>query len=184
MPSSAPSRPRRSAAPAGAQAAAPPRFIDDYLAYLLAQASRRVSGQFHGEVQMGGLSVTEWRVLAGLSGVPHESVGALSEITLTKQPTLSKIIQRMERQGLVRRSDTPVDRRQTLVALTPKGQALASAPCSTSSASCSHWARAMPARSCACCASSSICPNPVDARGAGRYTRPNAQPLPAAVPST
>ena len=125
MPSSAPSRPRRSAAPAGAQAAAPPRFIDDYLAYLLAQASRRVSGQFHGEVQMGGLSVTEWRVLAGLSGVPHESVGALSEITLTKQPTLSKIIQRMERQGLVRRSDTPVDRRQTLVALTPKGQALA-----------------------------------------------------------
>ena len=125
MPSSATSRPRRGAAPAGAQAAAPPRFIDDYLAYLLAQASRRVSGQFHGEVQMGGLSVTEWRVLAGLSGVPHESVGALSEITLTKQPTLSKIIQRMERQGLVRRSDTPVDRRQTLVALTPKGQALA-----------------------------------------------------------
>ena len=125
MPSSAPSRPRRSAAPAGAQAAAPPRFIDDYLAYLLAQASRRVSGQFHGEVQMGGLSVTEWRVLAGLSGVPHESVGALSEITLTKQPTLSKIIQRMERQGLVRRSDTSVDRRQTLVALTPKGHALA-----------------------------------------------------------
>ena len=125
MPSSATSRPRRSAAPAGAQAAAPPRFIDDYLAYLLAQASRRVSGPFHGEVQMGGLTVTEWRVLAGLSGVPHESVGALSEITLTKQPTLSKIIQRMERQGLVRRSDTPVDRRQTLVTLTPKGHALA-----------------------------------------------------------
>ena len=125
MPSIASSRPRRRAAPAGAEAAAPPRFIDDYLAYLLAQASRRVSGPFHGEVQMGGLSVTEWRVLAGLSGVPHESVGALSEITLTKQPTLSKIIQRMERQGLVRRSDTPVDRRQTLVALTPKGHALA-----------------------------------------------------------
>lgn len=125
MPSSATSRPRRTAAPAGAQATAPPRFIDDYLAYLLAQASRRVSGPFHGEVQMGGLSVTEWRVLAGLSGVQHESVGALSEITLTKQPTLSKIIQRMERQGLVRRSDTPVDRRQTLVALTPKGHALA-----------------------------------------------------------
>ena len=103
------------------------RFIDDYLAYLLSQASRRVSGDFHAEVQADGLSVTEWRILASLTGVPNESIGALSEITVTKQPTLSKIIQRMERQGLVARGGTAADRRQTLVSLTSEGQALAAA---------------------------------------------------------
>ena len=125
MPSSAPSRPRRSAAPAGAQAAAPPRFIDDYLAYLLAQASHRISGEFHREVEAAGLSVTEWRVLASLADGARETIGTLSQLTLTKQPTLSKIVQRMERQGLVMRGNMASDRRQTLVALTPQGQKVA-----------------------------------------------------------
>lgn len=117
------SRPAAASAPADVGPDA--RFIDDYLAYLLSQASRRVSGDFHAEVEADGLSVTEWRILAGLSGVRHESIGALSEITLTKQPTLSKIILRMEGQGLVARSGTAADRRQTLVSLTPLGRAMA-----------------------------------------------------------
>ena len=102
-----------------------PRFVDDYLAFLLAQASHRISGVFHHAVEGAGLSVTEWRVLASLSGSAGETIGALSELTLTKQPTLSKIVQRMERQGLVARSDTAVDRRQTLVTLTAKGKEVA-----------------------------------------------------------
>lgn len=99
--------------------------MDDYLAYLLAQASRRISGDFHREVEAAGLSVAEWRVLASLSGGARETIGALSELTLTKQPTLSKIVQRMERQGLVLRGDTAADKRQTLVALTAAGQRVA-----------------------------------------------------------
>jgi len=101
------------------------KFVDGYLAYLLAQASHRISDEFHREVEAVGLSVTEWRVLASLSGGARETIGALSRLTLTKQPTLSKIVQRMERQGLVVRSDTTSDKRQTLVALTAQGQRVA-----------------------------------------------------------
>ena len=44
------------------------RFVDGYLAYLLAQASQRISAEFHLQVRAAGLSVTEWRVLASLEG--------------------------------------------------------------------------------------------------------------------
>ncbi len=119
-------RPAARAEAASAADSEAPRFIDDYLAFLLAQASHRISGVFHREVEDAGLSVTEWRVLASLSGSAGETIGTLSDLVLTKQPTLSKIVQRMERQGLVARGDTAMDRRQTLVTLTAEGREAAS----------------------------------------------------------
>lgn len=100
----------------------PPRFVDGYLAYLLALASHRVSEEFHREVEAAGLTIAEWRVLASLTGREQESISTLTHLTLTKQPTLSKIIQRMEQQGLVQRHDTDADRRKTLVSLTAAGR--------------------------------------------------------------
>lgn len=103
------------------------RFVDDYLPYLLAQASNRISGEFHREVEAAGLSVTEWRVLASLEGSTGESIGALAQLTLTKQPTLSKLVQRMEAEGLVKRRGFRGDRRQTLVCITRRGHRLTEA---------------------------------------------------------
>lgn len=105
------------------------RFIDGYLAYLLAQASSRVSREFHREVTAAGLSVTEWRVLASLAGSDGETISALSQLALTKQPTLSKVVQRMEADGLVERTGVRSDRRQTVVRTTLKGRRLASMLC-------------------------------------------------------
>ncbi|MBR0565328.1 winged helix-turn-helix transcriptional regulator [Azoarcus sp. L1K30] len=102
----------------------PQRFVEDYLAFLLAQASSRISREFHHEVEAAGVSVTEWRVLASLDGSAGESIGALSQLTLTKQPTLSKVVQRMEAEGIVSRTRVRSDRRQTVVKITPKGQRL------------------------------------------------------------
>ena len=111
------------------EAAEHQRFIDGYLAYLLAQASSRISREFHREVTAAGLSVTEWRVLASLAGSDGESISALSQLALTKQPTLSKVVQRMEADGLVERTRVRSDRRQTVVRATPKGRRLASMLC-------------------------------------------------------
>ncbi|MCC4117241.1 MarR family winged helix-turn-helix transcriptional regulator [Aromatoleum toluclasticum] len=105
------------------------RFVDGYLAYLLAQASSRISREFHREVEASGLSVTEWRVIASLSGSEGESIGTLAQLALTKQPTLSKVVQRMEAEGLVERTGARRDRRQTVVRLTRKGRGLADLLC-------------------------------------------------------
>jgi len=107
----------------------PARFIDGYLAYLLAQASSRISREFHLEVEAAGLSVTEWRVLASLFGSDGERIGALAQRALTKQPTLSKVVQRMEADGLVERNGARKDRRHTVVRLTRNGRRVAEALC-------------------------------------------------------
>jgi len=102
-----------------------PGFVEDYLAYLLAHASHRISAEFHAEVASCGLSVLEWRVLASLAGGRTFSVGELSDLVLAQQSTLTKLLGRMEQQGLVQRRTGTRDRRQTAVSLTAQGQRLA-----------------------------------------------------------
>ncbi|MGY6269946.1 MarR family winged helix-turn-helix transcriptional regulator [Achromobacter denitrificans] len=105
------------------------RFVDGYLAYLLAQASQRISAEFHLQVKAAGLSVTQWRVLASLQGSAGETIGTLAVLAITKQPTLSKVVQRMEAEGLVARTGVRADRRQTRVCITAKGSNLITALC-------------------------------------------------------
>jgi DNA-binding MarR family transcriptional regulator len=97
-------------------------FVDDYLAYLLARASHLISSEFHAVVEASGLSLMEWRVMASLSGKDALSVGELADIVLAKQPTVTKLVGRMEEAGWVKRCDAPHDKRQSLVSLTPAGQ--------------------------------------------------------------
>jgi DNA-binding MarR family transcriptional regulator len=99
-------------------------FVEDYLLYLLARASAQASAQFHEVVRGSGLSVPQWRVLGALWSGPH-TVGALAAMTLIKQPTLTKLLDRMEAARLVARSADRGDRRRVSVAITVKGRALA-----------------------------------------------------------
>ena len=96
-------------------------FVDDYLPALLAQASQLISGEFHLVVRRNGLSVSEWRVLATLSGNDPMSTGRLAEITTIKQPTVTRLLDRMLAKGLVERREKDGDRRFTLVSITPRG---------------------------------------------------------------
>lgn len=106
-----------------ADASATARFLDEYLPYWLAQASYWISSEFHREIAAAGLTVAEWRVLASLHGSAGETIGTLCRLALMKQPTLSKLVQRLEADSLVIRRDTEGDRRQTIVSSTAKGRA-------------------------------------------------------------
>jgi DNA-binding MarR family transcriptional regulator len=98
------------------------RFIDDYLSYLLARASHLVSRQFHAQLKPRGMPVPVWRVLSTLSDGDGLPVTELAKITLFKQPTLTKVIDRMSKQGLVERRASERDRRKVLVFITAKGR--------------------------------------------------------------
>jgi DNA-binding MarR family transcriptional regulator len=97
-------------------------FVDDYLAYLLARASHLISSEFHTEVEASGLSLMAWRVMASLSGKEALSIQALADIVLAKQPTVTKLVGRMQDAGWLLRCDSAHDRRQSLVSLTPLGR--------------------------------------------------------------
>jgi 4-hydroxyphenylacetate 3-hydroxylase, reductase component len=98
-------------------------FARNYLAYLLARASFIVSGEFHATLKNWQLSVPEWRVLACLMDVEGLSVGELAAMALMKQPGLTKVLDRMERDELLTRRSTGDDRRRVTIHLTPKGRA-------------------------------------------------------------
>lgn len=101
-------------------------FVDTYLAALLAQASHRISSEFHRVVRAHGLTVSEWRVLASLAEGQPVSTGRLAELALMKGPTTSRLLDRMQARGQVTRLPDDGDRRVTLVRITPRGQRIVS----------------------------------------------------------
>lgn len=104
--------------------AAPPAeggFVAQYLPALLTQAAAHLVGDFAEQVRAAGLSVLEWRVLATLADGGPVPLGLLARRAATKQPTLTRLIDRLAQQALVQREPDPQDRRQTLLRITPAG---------------------------------------------------------------
>lgn len=99
-------------------------FVDNYLPALLGQAWHLVSTQFHAVVEEHGLSVLEWRVLSTLASHGAISISALAQVTVSKQPTVTRLLLRLEAQGYVERSTSLDDRRFTLVRVTRAGRRL------------------------------------------------------------
>ncbi len=95
---------------------------DDYLPYLLARAAHHVAGGFHAGLRRHDLTAFSWRVLATLSDGRGYSVGELCERCLAKQPTVSKLIDRLERERWVRRHRDREDGRRVVVEITDAGR--------------------------------------------------------------
>jgi len=98
------------------------KFIDDYLPYLLARTSFLVSSGFHTHLKTHGIAAPVWRVLVALADGDGLTVGDLATIVLAQQPTLTKILDRMESDRLIRRVQDDKDRRRSHVCITDKGR--------------------------------------------------------------
>ena len=103
---------------------ATPRFVDGYLGYLLGQANHALYKEFDGHVRAAGLTSIEWRVLATLHDGQPLTITQLAHEVLSKQPTVTKLVQRMGEQGWLALQDDPADQRRTLVSVTPAGRRL------------------------------------------------------------
>ena len=98
---------------------------EPFLPDLLARASHTLVQGFAEELRERGASLPVWRVLAALHASPGQTVTALAEACLLQQPTATKLLDRMARDGLVARAPDARDRRVVRVALTPEGEAKA-----------------------------------------------------------
>ena len=97
------------------------------LADLLAHAAQAVARGFADELRKRHVSLPVWRALAALHARPGETVTGLAEACFLQQPTTTKLLDRMARDGLVARSHDARDRRVVRLALTPEGAAKAAA---------------------------------------------------------
>jgi DNA-binding MarR family transcriptional regulator len=100
------------------------RFVDEYLGYLLGQANHALYKDFDAHVRAAGLSSIEWRVLATLHDGEPLTISQLAHEVLSKQPTVTKLVQRMCEQGWLALQADADDQRRTLVTVTPAGKRL------------------------------------------------------------
>lgn len=115
-----------SADDAPADAGAPPaRFVDDYLLYQLASVSSGASEAFYRIVRGLGLKPPEWRVLGSLDGDEGATITGIAVFSFMEQSRMTRLIERMEGKGLVRRVPDPDDRRRVRVFYTEEGRRLA-----------------------------------------------------------
>jgi DNA-binding MarR family transcriptional regulator len=68
------------------------------------------------------LTLVQWRALVLVGRGEGLRVGEIAARTATSPPSMSRIVRRLERRGLVRTDQDVRDRRATLVSLTPEGQ--------------------------------------------------------------
>lgn len=98
------------------------RFVEEDLLALMARAAHEASAEFHAALRAAGVAVPVWQVLAALSGVEDETVTGLANACLLQQPTMTKLLDRMVRDGQVGRRSDPRDRRVVRIQLTPRGR--------------------------------------------------------------
>ncbi|ERP90760.1 MarR family transcriptional regulator (plasmid) [Roseibium aggregatum] len=104
----------------------PEKFVSSYLLYLLAASSEAASHQFHLRVRELGLRVPEWRVLACLYDQDGLMITQLAKYSLLEQSRMTRIVDQMEKRGLVVRKSDKGDGRRVRVHLTDAGQKLSS----------------------------------------------------------
>ncbi|MGB0411466.1 MAG: MarR family winged helix-turn-helix transcriptional regulator [Pikeienuella sp.] len=98
------------------------KFTDDYLLFLLAQASAAASASFHNSLAQQGVAVSTWRILASLYPDDAMTISELAHSCMAKQPTMTRMIDRLAAEGIVVRVPAKTDKRRVLVRLTDAGR--------------------------------------------------------------
>jgi homoprotocatechuate degradation regulator HpaR len=89
---------------------------------LLLQARESVMAHTRPSLREHGLSDQQWRVLRVLGEHGTVETGRVAREAYILGPSLTGVLARMERDGLVRRERDPTDQRRTVVEATPKGR--------------------------------------------------------------
>jgi DNA-binding MarR family transcriptional regulator len=98
--------------------------LDNYLPYLINRVGSAVAETYTAEALVKrNLSLAMWRVLAALSNNGEQRQIDLVSMTSIDASTMSRLVTRLVRAGLVTRSRSKTSNREVLVELSPKGRA-------------------------------------------------------------
>jgi len=95
-----------------------------YLPYLLNRAGGRIATAFGEEMRPLGASLQIWRVLAALREKDGRRMGDLSKTTSIEVSTLTRLVDNMEKSGLVERRRDADDARVIALHVTAAGRRL------------------------------------------------------------
>jgi DNA-binding MarR family transcriptional regulator len=99
--------------------------LERFLPYRLSVLSNRISQAIARIYQERfGLDVTEWRIMAVLGRFPGLSAGEVAERTAMDKVAISRAVARLLDRDLITRDVHEDDRRRSVLALSPAGQAV------------------------------------------------------------
>lgn len=98
--------------------------LENYLPYLLNRAGARIAEAFGKEMRPLGATLQIWRVLAALREHDGRRMGDLAGTTSIEVSTLTRLIDGMEKKGLVIRRRAADDARAIVLNLTAGGRRL------------------------------------------------------------
>jgi DNA-binding MarR family transcriptional regulator len=100
--------------------------LEESLSHLMARASRALGNRLQSVFAKVGydLTVEQWIILLVLSGRNGQFQQQLADITSKDKTSMTRLIDGMEKRGLVKRSPDTVDRRQKRICLTSRGKQL------------------------------------------------------------
>lgn len=93
---------------------------------LLLQAREALMGVFRPILKDFSLTEQQWRILRTLDEAPRNELeaGKIAKLSCILSPSLTGVLDRMERDGLVSRERPPEDHRKWIVGLTTKSRAM------------------------------------------------------------
>ena len=101
--------------------------VEDRLIYLISKVCQKLITNLQNAFSEGGVEVTPIQVmlLFFLQKNDGSSLTQISQGLMLENPTVTGLIDRLEKSGYVKRSDHPDDRRVYLIYLTEKGNKVA-----------------------------------------------------------
>jgi DNA-binding MarR family transcriptional regulator len=96
--------------------------LEDYPFYLMTQVMAAYYDMLEKALEAVGVDQPRWRVLMILGAKNPSNMSELCKRSVIKTSTMTRLIQRMQKQGLVRNAPHPDDNRVSEVYLTPMGE--------------------------------------------------------------
>jgi len=97
-------------------------WLGKFVPYLIYRITNQLNRGLRKRLKRSGINIARWRVLAVLKDNGKMNIGQIVERTLIEQPTVSRIVDQLEREGLALREISDEDSRFVQVKLTESGE--------------------------------------------------------------
>ena len=96
-------------------------WLDDFLPYQLYRVTNKLNARLLKRLKSMRINSSQWRVLSVLRAYGPMSIGGIVETTLMEQPTTSRVVAQLEREGHVGRLLSDRDSRVAEIWITAAG---------------------------------------------------------------
>ena len=98
-------------------------WLGNFVPYLIYRITNKLNQRLRKSLRKSGINVARWRVMSVLKDKSALNMGEIVAATIIEQPTVSRIVDQLEREGLAVRKADDKDSRYVQVMLTDEGEA-------------------------------------------------------------